>query len=82
MSSESQKPKNEIESNNRINALIAGLDTLRNEAMAIGMVRTGHKLHDAIREVGYEFADILSGAQRRFTVANDAQRAFKPIRRH
>ena len=67
------KSKSLTESDLRIQTLIANLNKLQYEAMKIGMVRTGHVLHEAIREVGYEYADIISGAQHRLTIAKEPQ---------
>lgn len=38
---------------------VAKLNRLREEAMHLGLYETGHALHDAVRKVGFEMADIL-----------------------
>ena len=37
---------------------------LMNKAATIGLYRTMHSLHEAVRTVGYELADIKSGEQK------------------
>ncbi len=39
------------------------LSRIHMEAMELGLIRTGHKLHDAVREVGWEIADIINCIQ-------------------
>ncbi len=39
------------------------LTLVMNEAMRLGLYRTMHKLHDAVREVGWELADIAKKEQ-------------------
>jgi len=47
----------------RIRNFINRINFMKVEAFNLGLLRTGHKLDGAIKEVGYEFADILTGKQ-------------------
>ena len=39
---------------------ITRLTSMHAEAHRIGLYRTGHKLHDAVREVGWEYSDQIA----------------------
>lgn len=39
------------------------LPLIMNKAHQLGLPRTGHKLHDAVRELGWEIADCETGKQ-------------------
>lgn len=45
----------------QINEITSKIALLHSELMNLGLMKTGHAMHEAVRQVGWECAEIISG---------------------